>query len=289
MVAKYRADHGLAAAKLSPQLSIVANRHLLDLRQNIRSLTHSWSNCAYDINDKKSWPCVMNAPARLGTSYKGEGYETLYRTSTGSASGQLAFEAWKKSTLHNSIIINLDAFKAVKWDEVGVAIDGEFAALWFGSPEFNVTRSASNAEGLGVTYDQAVRGLPKSISIGRESSTVEGGKWSGTSADKKVKLEIYGVPSEVAEVTVRISVKLEADGKLSPANNKTLVALLTNLLPNFTEREEWLQRTLKTLGAEKDAMRTLLVRGIAVELTKSANSISLYVRPAKKVVAKEVF
>ena len=40
----------------------------------------------------------------------------------------------RRATLHNSIILNLGLFSKVQWDEVGVAIDGEYAALWFGRP-----------------------------------------------------------------------------------------------------------------------------------------------------------
>lgn len=46
----------------------------------------------------------------------------------------LALDAWKKSDLHNSIILNLGMFEKMQWDEVGIAIDGEYASLWFGHP-----------------------------------------------------------------------------------------------------------------------------------------------------------
>jgi hypothetical protein len=80
LVSRYRAANGLPQARLSEQLSILANRRMLDLKLNQKVLTHSWSNCPYDIRDEKTWPCVMDAPKRLNTSYVGSGYETLYRT-----------------------------------------------------------------------------------------------------------------------------------------------------------------------------------------------------------------
>ena len=289
LISQYRAKNGLPTATLSVQLSIVANRHLLDLRQNLKTLTHSWSNCPYDIRYQKTWPCSSDSPSRLGTSYKGEGYETLYRTSTGTASPALAIEAWKKSTLHNSIILNLDSFKDLSWDEIGVAIDGQFAALWFGSPKATGTK-LEGGNGLGVTYGEAVKGLSKLLAIEKSSSTVEGGKWQGLSSDKKIKVEIYGIPSEIAEANVRVSVKLEADGKLSTKNYTVLSTLLKNLLPDWAEREVWLQKTLITLGTEKAAIRTQIVRKIAVEMKNgTGNSIDLAVRPVSKAGAKEIF
>lgn len=45
MVNAYRKKHHLPAIPLSPALSLVANRHVIDLDQNIGDLTHSWSDC----------------------------------------------------------------------------------------------------------------------------------------------------------------------------------------------------------------------------------------------------
>ncbi len=290
LVAAYRAQNRLPAAKLSVELSKVANRHLLDLDLNLKSLTHSWSNCPYDIRDQKSWTCVIDAPTRLGTGYHGEGYETIYRIASGTASPPLALEAWKKSTLHNSIILNLDMFKSIQWDEIGVAIVGQYAALWFGSPVVSGAGMAKPAQGLGVTYDQAVSGLTKLIAIDRSSSTDGGGKWQGTSADKKLKLEIFGAPNDIAEANMRISAKLESDGKLSSTSLTTISTLLKNLIPDWEERDAWLTKTLKTLGTDKDATRTQIIRKISVEMTNGVgNSIELSVRPYTKVVAKEIY
>ena len=65
MVKSYRAANKLPELRLSTSFSMVANRQMLDLNQNVRSLTHSWSNCPYDVTDRKSWDCINEAPDAL--------------------------------------------------------------------------------------------------------------------------------------------------------------------------------------------------------------------------------
>src|SRR5215212_9101487 len=77
LINEYRAQNRLAPLVLSDALSIVANRHLLDLNINIKYLTHGWSNCAYDSKNQSTWNCVSNAPKMLGVNYAGNGYENL--------------------------------------------------------------------------------------------------------------------------------------------------------------------------------------------------------------------
>ena len=115
LINKYRLANGRGEVRLSAPLSMVANRRMLDLKQNLKVLTHSWSNCNYDIKDEKTWNCVTDSPKRLNSGYNGQGYETLYRTAMGRALPVPALDAWKKSTLHNSIILNLNTFKAVSY------------------------------------------------------------------------------------------------------------------------------------------------------------------------------
>ena len=76
----YRAQNKLPQVPISKPLSIVANRHLLDIQKNLKSLTHSWSDCVYNFKDDKTWNCVTDAPKRLNVDFKGHGYENLFRT-----------------------------------------------------------------------------------------------------------------------------------------------------------------------------------------------------------------
>ncbi|CAN5524276.1 hypothetical protein BH10ACI2_BH10ACI2_19680 [soil metagenome] len=184
LINNYRVENGQPELRPSTSLSMVANRRLLDLQQNMKTLTHSWSNCPYDIDDQSTWPCVTDAPKRLNAGYNGQGYETLYRVTSGQVLPSLALEAWKKSTLHNSIILNQGIFKDMQWNELGVAIDGQYAVMWFGYPGESKT-GVHKSDGLGVSYDQTISGLSKILSIEQKYSSIENNKWEGFSADKK--------------------------------------------------------------------------------------------------------
>jgi hypothetical protein len=289
LVNKYRAANNRPELRLSSSLSMLANRRLLDLKLNVKTLTHSWSNCPYDIKDEKTWPCVIDAPRRLNTGYKGQGYETLYRTVTGRASPSLALEAWEKSNLHNSIILNLGMFKDMTWDEVGIAVDGQFAALWFGYPGTGGKGVGTSELGLGVSYDQAVTGLSKILSVNLASATVEANKWQGYSADKKIKLEIFGTRKDVSEASLAISMKIEA-GKLSAKGQAVLSTFLKNLFPEWPDRDTWIASSVAAITADRTASKTKLVRKISVEMSSNGtNSLRLLITPESKPKYTEVF
>jgi hypothetical protein len=151
IVNDYRRQNGLALVSSSDSLSALANRHLLDLVLNVKTLTHGWSNCPYDFQNQKTWSCVSESPRRLNIGYTGEGFENLYRNKTGAATPSLALEAWKKSDLHKSLILNQNVWRDRKWDAFGVAIKGEYVALWFGS-----STGETELKGLAATYENAV-------------------------------------------------------------------------------------------------------------------------------------
>ncbi len=290
LVNKYRVANKQSELRLSAPLSMLANRRILDMKQNMKMLTHSWSNCPYDIKVEKTWPCVIDAPQRLNTGYKGQGYETLYRVDSGSATPSLALAAWQKSTLHNSIILNLDIFRNMAWEEAGVAINGQYAVLWFGHSGSGLRASGDSGAGLGVTYDQTVAGLSKILSINQTSSSVEDNKWQGLSPDKKIKLEIYGTRKEVSEADIRITAKLETTGKLAPQHHAAIVTLLKNIFPEWTDIDTWLTDSIRTIARDQSASKTKLVRKIVAEITSGgSNTLKLSVRPQLRQRAVEVF
>jgi uncharacterized protein YkwD len=131
LVNEYRVEKGLSPISLSPALSLVANRHVRDLQENAGSLTHSWSNCAYNSNDSSTYFCMWEAPQRLGTSYTGNGYENAYGSS-GSATATDALAGWKQSPAHNDTILNQSIWKDVTWNALGVGIYQGYAVIWFG-------------------------------------------------------------------------------------------------------------------------------------------------------------
>lgn len=279
LVAMYRSSNGLPAAKLSTALSKLANRHLIDIKVNIRSFTHSWSNCPYDIKDEKTWPCVIDAPNRMNSGYLGQGYETLYVTSEKIAKVSNALESWKKSSLHNSIITNQGMFKDLAWEEIGVAVDGSYVALWFGTPK-KAGSMGSEGSGLGITYEKVVAGLSRIVAIKQESTTIEATKWKGSSPDKKIKMEIFGTKKDVSEAKLSVTAKLETDKSLSSKSFNVLATLLKNAFPSWPDREAWLQSSLKAIVANNSAERTKVIGKNLVEVRHGAGgSIVLQIVP----------
>ena len=262
LVNSYRATSKLPALRLSSSLSMVANRRMLDLKQNLKTLTHSWSDCKYDLGDSKTWHCVTNAPRKLKCGYDGEGYETLFRKSKGKATPSLALAEWKKSALHNSIILNDGMFRSFPWDEVGIAIDGEYAALWFGFPgDSNAPKVQSGGSQRG--YNSAVEGLRDVFTVKQAA-----GKEIAATADNKVVLNLSGPNREVKEIIL----KLES-GKLTPQTRSTASSVLKNLFPAWTDIDGWLDRSAAAIEMNGTATRTKIVGNLAIEMRSGGKDL----------------
>jgi uncharacterized protein YkwD len=289
LINRYRISNNQPELRLSAPLSMLANRRLLDLKLNMRSLTHSWSNCAYDLKDAQTWTCVLDSPKRLKTGYDGQGYEALYRTSAVRAMPEPALQAWQKSTLHNSIILNQGDFSAITWDEFGVGIDGQYAVLWFGSPGTASKGMPITETGLGVSYEQTIAGLTKILKFDESSTSVEARTWIGVSADKKIKLEIFGNKKDINETNLAVSIMLE-DGKLTQESKTAASTLLKNIFSEWADREAWIETSLAAILADRTASRTKLIRKAAIQLSSGANdTVILLVKPAAKPSYIEIF
>jgi len=283
LVNKYRTANGKPALRFSAALSKLGNRRMLDLTQNMRRLTHSWSNCPYEIGDQRTWNCVTDAPRRLFSGYAGEGYETLYRSTGKKVSGESAIEAWSKSSLHNSIILNLGMFANYEWEEMGVAIDDEYAVLWFGHRGKEAPSSAISEPGLGVTYERLVAGLSEMLSIDQKSSTVVNRKWQGTARGGKLKLEIHGTPKEISEAELDLKVKLQANRQIDKDSRTVLVKMLGNVFPEWRDVDAWLDASLRAIIADRSVSRTKIVRRINVEMSaEDDDEVKISIRPRGK-------
>lgn len=276
----YREANGQTPVRLSESLSRLGNRRALDLIQNMKMLTHSWSNCRYDFNDESTWPCLSGSPSRLNIGYSGKGNETIYRTSKNEVDPAAALDAWKKSDLHSSIILNKGMFAAMPWEEVGVAIDGPYATLWFGyRPGSTVSVPMATRAGLGVSLSKvlAQTGIAVSPVSKLENSTI----WQGESSDKTIKLEITGVQDEVVGVTALSSNSQNADRIFS--------SLLRNLFPDQPDIESWLRSSLGMLGSNPKGWSRKVVGDRAAELRgEGVNVIRLSIKPHAKPKAFEM-
>lgn len=144
LIMAYRHEKGLPKIPLSASLTTVAQTHVKDLVNNKPDLgdcnSHSWSAsgswtaCCY-TPDHAQASCMWNKPREL-TSYKGNGYE-IACGSNGCCSdfvmtAEYALNAWKKSSGHNTVIINEGNWKKRPWNAIGIGLYKGFAVVWFG-------------------------------------------------------------------------------------------------------------------------------------------------------------
>lgn len=288
LINEYRKQNKLPEIPLSEALSVVANRHLLDISLNLKTFTHGWSNCPYDIKNNDTWNCVFDAPKRLKVEYDGRGYENLYRNNGGNATPALALAAWKKSPMHNALILNLDTWNDTEFNAFGIAINGNQAAIWFGAKSgIRTALKDTKNFGLGVTFDNAVKGLTGIITIKKSASTAQNEQWTGSSPDKSVLLEVAGTQADVSQATIGIKIKLEKNYQINKKNRDLLSVFLNNLVSGWKERETWTDAAIKNLQAKPNVPQTTMFGNIVISMTVDAqNYLSITVKP--RPVAKEI-
>jgi uncharacterized protein YkwD len=289
IINEYRSQNKLKPIAISEPLSFVANRHLLDLSKNIGKLTHSWSNCDYDIKVERTWNCVFESPTRLNSTYKGKGFENLYRNLNGSATPILALEAWKKSQPHNAMILNLDIWKNTDFDAFGVAIYGDYAAIWFGTQNDKKPTLNKEIKGLGISLARLTNGLTDILEIAKEYSVETGGKWVAKSADNSVQMEIYGQETNITETEMSFSVKIDRKFNLTTENRNALNIFLKNLAPDWGGRETWFDSAFKKIMKNPRSKPNVNVGNKTFEMEISNDGrLVINVKPNKKTYAKEL-
>ncbi|MFT3745263.1 MAG: hypothetical protein QM785_13330 [Pyrinomonadaceae bacterium] len=287
LINRYRSENGRPALKFSPTLTMVGNRRMLDLNQNMHATTHSWSNCPYDINDEKTWPCQTDSPRRLNSGYLGEGYETLYRTTDAKVDIAAALGAWKKSSLHNSIILNQGMFESMPWEEMGVAISGSYASVWFGYSRSGANKTMSPAGG--DAYNQAVTNIFKDLGIDQRSATTEANGLRGATSDKKLKVEIWGDKRNLAETNIAITATTSPNGSIYPIRKAGISKILRELFPEWTDVDVWLDSSTTLIAQNRSAWRTKTIRGFIVDVKASGiDGVILSIKPATKKAAIEM-
>lgn len=155
MINDYRAESGLPAIPLSPALTRLANRHVLDLEYNLEPnldhVTHGWSDCPYSLEEPDTWPCMWNAPQRLETGYPGQGFENAFGgPGEYEASAADAFASWQSSEGHKAVMLNQGDWSSREWNAIGVGIYGGYAVLWFGEEADPTETEASSPSSSGL-------------------------------------------------------------------------------------------------------------------------------------------
>ena len=140
----YRESKGLQKLSFSKSLTIVARTHVSDSNtytpekqrdsRGMQGNLHSWSNhgswtpVVY-TSDHEYADNMWSKPREL-TSYTGNGYE-ISSWYSGNITPEYALDLWKNSSGHNAVMTTQGNWSDLK--TMGVAIDGKYAHVWFGS------------------------------------------------------------------------------------------------------------------------------------------------------------
>ena len=140
----YRESKGLQKLSFSKSLTIVARTHVSDSNtytpenqrdsRGMKGNLHSWSNhgswtpVVY-TSDHEYAANMWSKPREL-TSYTGNGYE-ISSWYSGNITPEDALDLWKNSSGHNAVMTTQGNWSDLK--TMGVAIDGKYAHVWFGS------------------------------------------------------------------------------------------------------------------------------------------------------------
>lgn len=140
----YRESQGLQKLSFSKSLTIVARTHVSDSNtytpekqrdsRGMQGNLHSWSNhgswtpMVY-TSDHEYAANMWSKPREL-TSYTGNGYE-ISSWNSGNITPEDALDLWKNSSGHNAVMTTQGDWSDLK--TMGVAIDGKYAHVWFGS------------------------------------------------------------------------------------------------------------------------------------------------------------
>jgi len=144
LVNEYREESGLVAVPVTNSLTKVARAHVADLNAHHPDTTtygtgecnrHSWSSfgdwTAVCYTGSGQASAMWNKPREITESYTGNGYEIAYWSGQG-ATPSSAMSEWKNSADHSDTILQRGIFAGTVWRAMGVAIDGEYAVVWFG-------------------------------------------------------------------------------------------------------------------------------------------------------------
>ncbi len=187
LVNQYRAQAGLAAIPLSKALTLVANRHVHDLTDNIGKLTHGWSDAPYDPANSATYSAVWTAPQRLNTGYSSYGYENAYMSS-GGATAVGALTSWKADPAHNDLLVNAGIWKSYTWNAMGIGIYGKYAVLWMGAKADTTTLPVALTLNGTAANDVLTGGAGNdTLTGGADNDTLDGGAGVDTAIYKNTR------------------------------------------------------------------------------------------------------
>jgi len=131
MINAYRAEFGLPKIPFSPSLTMLANRHVRDLEENVGFSVRGWSDCSYNPHNPATLACIQQAPQRLGTAYPGAAFELTYATGY-KVVPEAALHNWQQMSHTRNILLS-PGNAAGPWAALGVGIHKGYAVVWLGN------------------------------------------------------------------------------------------------------------------------------------------------------------
>jgi hypothetical protein len=136
----YRAEEGLPPIPLSYSLTFVARSHVRDHIENWSTVVvgdctvaswsdqGDWTGCCY-TSDHSNTGCMWLKPQEL-TNYTGYGFEISV---VGTNEPDVALNLWRTNANHNAVMLNEEPWEGFAWQAIGVAIEGGYTHVWFGT------------------------------------------------------------------------------------------------------------------------------------------------------------
>lgn len=142
-VNEYREQNSLPPVPWSVTLTQVGQYHVQDAVNNGSTLfngtcnLHSWSSDQPQLwqggcytSDHANPSIMWDKPREIsGGAFRGNGYELA---ASGYISLEAALEGWKRSSGHNTVMLNQGVWNRFTWRSMGVGVtEGRYYFLWF--------------------------------------------------------------------------------------------------------------------------------------------------------------
>ena len=268
---EYRVSKGLGLIPLSGSLTIVAQTHVKDLKNNNPtnnlcnmhswSSNGSWSSCCY-TSDHKQASCMWNKPKEL-TSYKASGYEIAYGSSNARITAEDALNGWKNSSGHNAVIINQGIWTNKLWKAIGIGITDGYAVVWFGEDLDYAETPKLNQN----TIENKVVNSNSKCGGSTSNSTASNNTYNSQSELSDLKSKVSFLNSEVAEKDGTIA-KLNREITTLTSEKYQLDAAKTNLTNSYNTLQQQYAQKESEYNSLKNEYNELSNRRTSVRKSK---------------------
>lgn len=142
---------------------------------------------------------------------------------------------------------------------------------------FSITASAGKK--TGISYEQIMRYLSKSMTMKKSTSVRGQPRYMGESDDNLVMMEIIGDKRDITQATLIVGVPNDAPRKLLAWNGAMLMRFVQNATPGWSKSTEWTTAALKkAIDSEQTISTVRGSRKLTVSFQKSLSMIMVTVK-----------